>query len=131
MGELCPGGAGAIPSAGALPAPAPAPPAPALLPLHTLLMSSPSGVWYAAVVIASPEPSLRSTTVWMSPLPKVVPPTMVARPLSFSAPASTWQWRRRAAGGGRRAAAGGRRAAGWGLYGSVYSLARINELPRR
>ncbi len=43
----------------------------------------------APTVTAKADPSDSGTSVWMSPLPKVVSPTMVARLLSFRAPAST------------------------------------------
>ena len=56
-----------------------------------LLMSIPEGVWYRATVTATPEPSDRSTMVWIKPLPNVrLSPTMVALLLSFRAPARTY-----------------------------------------
>ena len=48
----------------------------------------PFGVKYFAVVSRSPEPSDSGMIVCTEPLPKVCVPTIVARPQSWSAPAT-------------------------------------------
>ena len=48
----------------------------------------PFGVKYLAVVSRSPEPSDSGMMVCTEPLPKVWVPTIVARPQSWSAPAT-------------------------------------------
>ena len=55
----------------------------------TLLMLISFGVWYAATVTATADPSLSGTMVWMIPFPNVCSPTTTARLLSWSAPVST------------------------------------------
>ena len=48
----------------------------------------PFGVKYFAVVSRRPEPSDSGMIVWTEPLPNVWVPTTIARPQSWSAPAT-------------------------------------------